>query len=255
MSERVLSGRVVLVTGASRGIGRATALELAGMGANVFGTSRTEDGVKDIAEMLAPFGGGAIQLDLLDRESFQDRLDTVAQGAGAAASILVHNGGITLDAPFLAMHPGRFDGVMDTNVRGPFELTRRWVSGFGKACPADARAIFISSIVGIDGNPGQANYGASKAALNSLVRTLASELGGYKPERWNGTVNGIAPGFIQTAMTDGLKDEIVQTVVERTASRRLGTPEDVARVVGFLALPASDFINGQVFRVDGGIRL
>jgi len=228
----MLEGKLVLVTGASRGIGHAIAHELKKQGANVVGTSTTEEGARKI--------NGRV-LDVRNAE----QCDALIKELGDIA-ILVNNAGITRDNLALRMKDAEFDEVIETNLRAVFRLSRAVMRGMMKA--RWGRIINITSVVGAAGNPGQANYAAAKAGVVGMTKALAAELGSR-----NITVNCVAPGFIDTDMTRALTDEQKKALLDHIPLGRLGTPQDVAAAVAYLASPAAGYVTGTVLHVNGGM--
>jgi 3-oxoacyl-[acyl-carrier protein] reductase len=247
MAEATLDGQVALVTGATRGIGRAIALELAKAGATVIGTATTDDGAAKIAEYLAATGhaGAGIRLDVADGAAVDAALADIDARFGAIA-ILVNNAGITRDNLLLRMKDDEWDAVMATNLKPAFRLAKGVLRGMMKA--RHGRIIQIGSVVGTSGNPGQANYAAAKAALVGFTKSLAQEVGSR-----NITINCIAPGFVDTDMTRSLPDAQRAKLLERIPLGRLGSPEDIAHAVVFLASPRAGYITGATLHVNGGM--
>jgi len=243
----VLDGKVALITGAATGIGAACARALAREGARVVCTSLPSDPIAEVVASITGEGGQAIgiPLDVTDAAQAAEVVDRVAAELGGI-HILLNNAGITDDGLFLRMKPEAWRRVLAVNLDGVFNVTQPVVRHMVKQ--REGRIISISSVVGLMGNPGQANYAASKAALIGLTKTLARELGGR-----NILVNAIAPGFIQTPMTDKLNDDQRQALLRNLAVPRLGTPEDIAAVVLFLASPAASYVTGEVINVSGGL--
>jgi 3-oxoacyl-[acyl-carrier protein] reductase len=234
----MLEGKVALVTGASRGIGQAIAEQLIKDGATVVGTSTSEAGAKNVP-------GIGMVLDVRDSGRFDGFFDEIQKQHGDIA-ILVNNAGITRDNLALRMKDAEFDEVIDTNLRAVFRLSRAVMRGMMKA--RWGRIINITSVVGASGNAGQANYAAAKAAVAGMTRSLARELGSR-----NITVNCVAPGFIDTDMTRALSDEQRKALLGQIPLGRLGTPQDVAAAVAYLASPAGGYVTGAVLHVNGGM--
>jgi 3-oxoacyl-[acyl-carrier protein] reductase len=233
----MLEGRVALVTGASRGIGRAIALELKKQGAEVIGTSTTEKGADEISKL----GLMGKTLDVKD----DAQCDALVESIGNVA-VLVNNAGITRDMLALRMKDADWDEVMQTNLRAVFRLSRAVMRAMMKA--RWGRIINITSVVGAAGNPGQANYAAAKAGVVGMTKSLAAEIGSR-----NITVNCVAPGFIDTDMTRALSEEQRKALLGHIPLGRLGTPEDVAAAVAYLASPSAGYITGAVLHVNGGM--
>src|SRR5574338_270256 len=244
MSEE-LKIQVALVTGASRGIGRATALELARHGATVVGTATSEAGAADIDGALAASGGAGMRLDVTDPAACEALVAEVEKRFGPVA-ILVNNAGITRDNLAMRMKDEEWDEVLDTNLKAVFRMARLVMRGMMKA--RGGRIINITSVVGSSGNPGQANYAAAKAGVAGMTRALARELGSR-----NITVNCVAPGFIDTDMTRALPDAAREALLGNIALGRLGRPEEVAGAVAFLASPAGAYVTGTTLHVNGGM--
>ena len=245
-----LSGKVALVTGASRGIGRAIAVELARRGSEVFCTSTKVGGCDETLAAIAalPAGSGtgkALVVDVADDTSVELMAKTVLDGAGKL-DLLVNNAGITRDGLFLRMSAADFDAVLGANLRGTFLVCKAFARAMAKA--RGGRIVNIGSVVGLTGNAGQANYAASKAGLVALSKSLAQEFGGRGV-----TVNVIAPGFITTDMTAALPEDAKQAMLQQIPLGRFGQPEDVARAVSFLCSDAAAYITGQTLVVDGGM--
>jgi len=239
--------RIALVTGASRGIGHAIALELSRQGAFVVGTATSETGAKAIGEALAQAGlkGTGRVLDV--RDSAQcDALVASVQKEFGDILLLVNNAGIVRDNLALRMKDEDWDAVIETNLRPAFRLARSVMRGMMKA--RWGRIISVTSVVGAAGNAGQANYAAAKAGLAGMTRSLARELGSR-----NITVNCVAPGFIDTDMTRALSEEQRAALIGQIPLGRLGKPEDVAAAVAFLASPAGEYVTGTVLHVNGGM--
>ncbi len=243
----MLDGQTALVTGATRGIGKAIALELARAGANVVGTSTTDAGAAAISAYLREAGarGEGMRLDVTDAASIEPAITGVATRAGEI-TILINNAGITRDNLLLRMKDDEWDAIMDTNLKSAYRLSKAVLRGMMKA--RHGRIVNIGSVVGVSGNAGQANYAAAKAALIGFSKSLAQEIGSR-----NITVNCVAPGFIDTDMTRALTDAQRQKLIERIPLGRLGLPEDVAHAVAFLASQEAGYITGATLHVNGGL--
>jgi 3-oxoacyl-[acyl-carrier protein] reductase len=242
-----LNGKIALVTGASRGIGQAIADELIKCGAKVIGTATTEAGAKAIDERLKGNGGKGLALDVTDPKACEDVINSLVKDFGGI-DILVNNAGITKDQLAMRMKSDEWADVIDTNLSAVFRLSQAVLRPMMKA--RAGRIINITSIVGHMGNPGQANYAAAKAGVSGMTRALAREIGSR-----NITVNCVAPGFIDTDMTRALSEEQQNALKANIPLARLGTPEDVAQAVAFLASPAAGYITGNTLHVNGGLYL
>ena len=240
-----LDKQVALVTGASRGIGKAIALELARQGATVVGTATSEAGAAAISDYLAEFGGKGLVLNVTDAANCAAVVDEVGKSFGSL-SILVNNAGITADQLAMRMKDEEWDSVIATNLTAVGRLSRAVLRGMMKA--KTGRIINITSVVGSAGNPGQMNYAAAKAGVAGMSRALAREIGSR-----NITVNCIAPGFIDTDMTKALSAEQHASLLTQIPLARLGAPEDIAHAVAFLASPQAAYITGTTLHVNGGM--
>ena len=242
-----LRGQVVLVTGATRGIGKAIAVALGQAGGTVIGTATTDAGAQSIGEYLAAGGiaGRGAMLNVTDGAAVDALVATVEKEFGAV-SILVNNAGITQDNLLARMKDAEWDAVIDTDLKSVFRLSRAVLRGMLKA--RGGRIISITSVVGSSGNPGQVNYAAAKAAIAGLTRSLAREIGSRAI-----TVNCVAPGFIDTDMTRALPEAQREQLLAQIPLGRLGRPEDVAAAVLFLASPGASYITGATLHVNGGM--
>ncbi len=242
-----LQGQIALVTGASRGIGQAIAMELGKHGAAVIGTATSEKGAQAISDYLATAGikGAGMALNVNDTTQTEQVLGEITKQFGSIG-ILVNNAGITKDNLLARMSDEEWDDVLTTNLKSVFRMSRAVLRGMMKA--RAGRIISISSVVGSMGNPGQANYAASKAGMAGFTKSLAQEIGSR-----NITVNCVAPGFIDTDMTLALGEEQRAKLVEHVPLKRLGQPADIAAAVAFLASPSAAYITGVTLHVNGGM--
>ncbi len=242
-----LKGQIAFVTGASRGIGAAIVQALGRRGATIIGADINEAAAAEIRKALdaAGFPGQGVVLDVTDGAACEAVLGEVEKRFGAV-TILVNNAGITRDNLAMRMKDDEWDAVIDTNLKSVFRLSRLVLRGMMKA--RTGRIINISSVVAASGNPGQINYAASKAGVAGMSRSLAQEVGSR-----NITVNCIAPGFIDTAMTRALSDEQRNALIGKIPLGRLGQPEDIANAVAFLAGPEAAYITGTMLHVNGGM--
>lgn len=242
-----IAGRVALVTGASRGIGRSIAEALAQQGAVVVGTATTDGGAAAITEALAAIepASRGVTLDVADAGSVDSVLADIT-GNTDAPTIVVNNAGITRDNLVLRMKPEEWEQVISTNLSSVYRVCKAVLRGMTKA--RHGRIINISSVVGLSGNPGQANYAAAKAGIIGLTKSLAREVAAR-----NITVNAIAPGFIDTDMTRALEPSQVEALTREIPSGRLGSPADVAAAAVFLASDAGNYITGETVNVNGGL--
>jgi 3-oxoacyl-[acyl-carrier protein] reductase len=248
MSDSSLAGKVALVTGGSRGIGRAIAIELARAGARVvFTYVANPDAARETEKAIAEAGGSgtAVRCDVADHEAVEALVAGILQ-EHKRIDIAVNNAGIARDQLILRMKPEEFDAVIATNLRGAWSVCRAVARPMVKQ--RFGRIINLSSVVAGMGNPGQSNYAASKGGVEALTRSLAREIGSR-----NVTVNAVAPGFIDTDMTRDLPEQAKAVLVERIPLGRLGSAEDVAGVVRFLASDAAGYVTGQVIHVNGGL--
>ncbi|HEV3104465.1 MAG TPA: 3-oxoacyl-ACP reductase FabG [Trinickia sp.] len=245
--EKALDKQIALVTGASRGIGRAIALELARQGATVIGTATSETGAKGIDDALGAHGlaGRGVVLDVNDALAVDALIDATVKEFGAL-NVLVNNAGITQDQLAMRMKDEDWDAVVDTNLKAVFRLSRAVLRPMMKA--RGGRIINITSVVGSTGNPGQVNYAAAKAGVAGMTRALAREIGSRGI-----TVNCVAPGFIETDMTKVLPDEQQAALKAQIPLGRLGSPEDIAHAVAFLASPHAGYVTGTTLHVNGGM--
>ncbi len=243
-----LQGKNALVTGGSRGIGKAIALELAKQGANVaINFTSNEEKALEVVKEIENYGvkGLSIKGNVTDSADVENMISTFNENFDTL-DILVNNAGITKDNLLIRMKEEDWDGVMDVNLKGVFLATKAVARKMMKQ--KSGKIINLSSVVGVMGNPGQGNYCASKAGVIGFTKSIAKELGGK-----NITVNAIAPGFIETDMTDVLSEKAKEAMLGSVALKRPGKPEDVARLVSFLSSEDADYITGQVIHVDGGM--
>jgi 3-oxoacyl-[acyl-carrier protein] reductase len=243
----VLKGQIALVTGASRGIGQAIALELGRQGAQVFGTATSGDGAEKISAVLKDKGvtGKGMALDVNSAESIAAVLSEIEKSSGAP-TILVNNAGITRDNLLLRMSEEEWDAIMNTNLKSVYRMSKACLRAMTKA--RGGRIISISSVVGAIGNAGQVNYAAAKAGLVGFTKALAREVGSR-----NITVNAVAPGFIDTDMTRALPEAQREALLKQIPLGRLGQAEEVAAAVAFLASPQAGYITGTTLHVNGGM--
>lgn len=243
----MLNDKVALVTGATRGIGCAIALELGKAGATVIGTATTEEGAAKISAYLAEAGvkGKGVALDVCSVAQTEAVLSALTTEFGAI-TVLVNNAGITRDNLTMRMGDDEWDAVIETNLKAVFRLSRAVMRGMMKA--RFGRIVNITSVVGYSGNAGQANYCAAKAGVAGMSRSLARELGSR-----NITVNCVAPGFIATDMTHALTEEQKKGMLASIPLGRAGTPEDIAGAVSFLVSPAAAYVTGTTVHVNGGM--
>ncbi len=239
-----LQGEIALVTGASRGIGKAIARELAVRGATVVGTATSEAGAEAISEYLGEQGRGMV-LDVTDPASIEAVVKAINDDFGAV-TILVNNAGITRDMLMMRMKDEDWEVVIQTNLTSIFRVSRACMRGMMKA--RRGRIVNIGSVVGSTGNPGQVNYAAAKAGILGLTKSMARELGSRGI-----TVNTVAPGFIDTDMTRELSDEQREALTGQIPLGRLGQPEDIAHAVAFLASDEAGYITGETLHVNGGM--
>jgi 3-oxoacyl-[acyl-carrier protein] reductase len=241
----MLNGEIALVTGASRGIGAAIAQRLSADGARVIGTATTAEGAARITENLSAKGGRGGVLDVNNQESIDSLLQDIESKEGAIG-ILCNNAGITRDTLLLRMKQDDWDAVMQTNLASVFRLSKAVLRGMMKA--RKGRIISITSVVGVTGNPGQANYAAAKAGILGFTKSLAREVGSRGI-----TVNAIAPGFIDTDMTRGLSEAQHTALNAQIPLGRLGQPADIAAAVAFLCSSDASYITGETMHVNGGM--
>jgi len=240
-----MKGQVALVTGASRGIGRAIALALAGRGAKVIGTATTEAGAAGVRDALGPLGGDGLVLDVNDAGALDAAIDAIVKQHGGI-HILVNNAGITRDGLAMRMKDDDWDAVLDTNLKAVFRASRAVMRTMMKQ--RYGRIVNITSVVGASGNPGQANYAAAKAGVAGMTRALARELGSRGV-----TVNCVAPGFIATDMTAELAEAQKAALLAQIPLGRLGEAKEIADAVAFLASPEAGYITGSELHVNGGM--
>jgi 3-oxoacyl-[acyl-carrier protein] reductase len=242
-----LENEVALVTGASRGIGKATALALGAKGATVIGTATSDNGAEAITAYLKENGvnGKGVKLDVTHQSEIDHVMDQLVEEYGAPG-ILVNNAGITRDNLLMRMKDADWDAIMETNLKSVYRMSKACLRPMTKA--RKGRIISIASVVGLSGNAGQTNYAAAKAGILGFTKSLARELG---PRGI--TVNAVAPGFIDTDMTRELADEQKQALLSQIPLGRLGEPEEIAAAVAFLASPEAAYITGETISVNGGM--
>lgn len=242
-----LEGRAAIVTGASRGIGSAIADTLAAAGARVAGTATTEEGAENIAQRLQAINpdSAGFAFDVNDADGAANLVSAVSASLGAP-TILVNNAGITRDQILMRMKEEDWDAVLETNLRSVFRLSKACLRGMMKA--RSGRIISIASVVGSMGNAGQSNYAAAKAGMMGFSRSLAREIGSRGI-----TVNVVAPGFIETDMTNALDEDQRESLIKDIPLQRLGAPEDIAAAVLYLASPLGSYVTGQTLHVNGGM--
>ncbi|MCW8918071.1 MAG: 3-oxoacyl-ACP reductase FabG [Gammaproteobacteria bacterium] len=242
-----LANEIALVTGASRGIGKATALALGAKGAAVIGTATSEAGAEAITAYLQEHGinGRGVALDVTSQENIDTVLTMVGEAFGAP-TILVNNAGITRDNLLVRMKDDEWDAIMETNLKSVFRMSKACLRPMTKA--RKGRIISIASVVALMGNAGQTNYAAAKAGMIGFTKSLAREVGARGI-----TVNAVAPGFIDTDMTKALADEHKQLLLNQIPLNRLGQPEEIAAAVAFLASAQAAYITGETINVNGGM--
>ncbi|AYQ28711.1 MULTISPECIES: 3-oxoacyl-ACP reductase FabG [unclassified Polaromonas] len=246
MSEVKFEGQVALVTGASRGIGAAIALELAHKGLKVIGTATSDEGAAKISQALSAFPGcSGKNLNVNDVTAAESLIDGIVKEHGGL-QVLVNNAGITRDMLAMRLKDDDWDAVLDTNLKAVFRMSRAVMRTMMKQ--RYGRIISITSVVGASGNAGQSNYAAAKAGVAGMTRALARELGSR-----NITVNCVAPGFIETDMTAGLPEEQQKALLGQIPLGHLGKPQDIAHAVAFVASPQAAYITGQEIHVNGGM--
>jgi len=243
----MLDGKLVLVTGASRGIGKAIALTLGRDGATVIGTATTESGAENISKVFAEknIPGRGMKLNVTDNEQISELVKTVNEDFGSI-DILVNNAGITRDNILLRMKEDEWEDIINTNLSSIYKMSKAVLRGMIKK--RSGRIISITSVVGAMGNAGQSNYAAAKAGMIGFTKSLAREVGVRGI-----TVNAVAPGFIETDMTSNLPDEQKEALASQIPMGRLGTPDEVANAVLFLAGDSGSYITGQTLHVNGGM--
>ncbi|WP_369933861.1 3-oxoacyl-ACP reductase FabG [Xanthomonas tesorieronis] len=243
--SKPLQGEIALVTGASRGIGAAIADTLAAQGATVVGTATSASGAQAIGERLAAHGGHGRALDVTDPAAVEALIEAIGKDFGAV-SILVNNAGVTRDNLLMRMKEEDWQTIIDTNLTSVFRTSKAVLRGMMKA--RKGRIVNIASVVGVTGNPGQANYAAAKAGIIAFSKSMAKEIGSRGI-----TVNVVAPGFIDTDMTKALPEAQRTALLEQIALGQLGQPADIANAVAFLVGPGAGYITGETLHVNGGM--
>ena len=243
--SKELEGEIALVTGASRGIGKAIAEQLAAQGATVIGTATSDAGADNITAYLSSAGGKGMCLNVTDVDSIAAVMKAITDEFGAV-SILVNNAGITKDNLLMMMKEDQWNDIINTNLTSIYRLSKAVIRRMMKA--RKGRIINIASVVGLTGNPGQTNYSATKAGMLGFTKSLAREIGSRSI-----TVNCVAPGFIDTDMTKELPEEQRAALISQIPLNRLGDPNDIAAAVTFLAGPAAAYITGETINVNGGM--
>ena len=243
----LLKDQVCLVTGASRGIGKAIATAIAGEGGIVFGTATTQNGADNISEYLSSAGsaGKGLVLNVTDPDSIADVISTITAEA-STPTVLVNNAGITRDNLLMRMKESEWDDIMETNLKSAFRVSKACLRGMTKA--RTGRIINIASVVGVTGNAGQSNYAAAKAGLIGFSKSLAQEVASR-----NITVNTVAPGFIATDMTGALSESQKEGLLQHIPMGKMGSPEDIANAVVFLASSMAAYVTGSTIHVNGGM--
>ena len=240
-----LDGKVALVTGASRGIGKAIATQLAQQGATVIGTATSENGAQAISDYLSEFGGKGFALNVTDKESVDTTLKAINEAFGSI-DILVNNAGITRDNLLMRMKDDEWQDIIDTNLTSIFTLSKAVLRGMmKKRC---GRIVNIGSVVGSAGNAGQANYAAAKAGVIGFSKSMAREVASRGI-----TINVVAPGFIDTDMTKALTDDQKEAIFKDIPANRLGEPDEIAATVAFLVSDGAAYITGETIHVNGGM--
>jgi 3-oxoacyl-[acyl-carrier protein] reductase len=243
--EQNLQGEVVLVTGASRGIGAAIADTLAARGAKVIGTATSQSGADAISQRLAAQGGEGRVLNVTEPNAIESLIESIGKDFGGV-SILVNNAGITRDSLLMRMKDEDWQAILDTNLTSVYRSSKAVMRSMMKA--RKGRIINIASVIGVTGNAGQANYAAAKAGIIAFSKSLAKEIGSRGI-----TVNVVAPGFIETDMTKDLPEDAKTGMMGQIALGRLGSPQDIAEAVAFLASPGAAYITGETLHVNGGM--
>lgn len=237
--------KVALVTGASRGIGQSIALTLAKSGITVIGTATSESGAAAITEYLKEFGGRGVALNVNNKDNIEAVIKNIADNEGDV-TILVNNAGITKDGLLMRMKEEDWDDVLDTNLKSVFLLVKSAIRGMTKA--RFGRIINVASVVGFMGNPGQVNYSAAKGGMIAMTKSMAKEFGSR-----NITANCVAPGFIQTDMTDKLPDDVKDAYIKNIPLGRFGQVSDIANAVKYLASEEAGYVTGSTIHVNGGL--